>query len=204
MRTANPAYKKGVSLFELLAVMALLAILMVLSVPAARSLMDAQVMNQVAQDLSGTLGLARQAGLASSRPVQLRLIRPGAASGEPENYSRLQVVKARADGRFEPVANASNLPDNIILATSPTFSTLMTLPEVPADAQNDPSLPGLGTDYHYRAVVFRPNGSTSLPPGDRWFVTAINLRDDGGTEPPSNFVTAVIDPVTGSPTIYRP
>ncbi len=94
--------------------------------------------------------------------------------------------------------------------------------------QTDPELPrGVGMNYDYVAFRFLPDGSTNLPPkgagstssdtkdarpsaDGRWYITihAIsdweNLKKAGNVEPPPNYFTWLIDPVTGTSKTFRP
>lgn len=190
---------RAVTLIELLVVVALMALFLTLLVPATSSMLGAQRMDQAAQSISTMFGLAKQGGLSSNQTVEMRLYRK---EGET-NYTALQVVRRSADGSFQPMVRLAELPANLIFSPSTTLSSLMSRPERTA-GDLDPAIPGLGADYSYRSVIFRPNGATDLPPDSHWFLTVVPLPHGNSSDPPDNFVTASIDPVTGSTTIHRP
>jgi hypothetical protein len=74
--------------------------------------------------------------------------------------------------------------------------------------QNDPELPrGVKRNYEYVFFRFLPDGSTNLSIGSKWFITVHALNDlpkATGGQPPPNFFTWMIDPVSGNTKIYRP
>jgi uncharacterized protein (TIGR02596 family) len=73
-----------------------------------------------------------------------------------------------------------------------------------------PGAIGGTTPVAYAAFQFKPNGGTNLDPnksiGDAWFMT-FKIETDtapNNTKPANNFVTVVLDPLTGRVKLFRP
>ena len=121
-----------------------------------------------------------------------------------------------------PVGKIMRLPDTVIISPKDTLSTLIgtankdrkvTMGQL---TPNDPELPrGVKKNYEYLAFRFLPDGTTNLPatpnPADTtnklWYLT-VHIRADisKATEkqPPPNFFTWMIDPISGASKILRP
>jgi uncharacterized protein (TIGR02596 family) len=79
------------------------------------------------------------------------------------------------------------------------------------------TLPGATTATSYAAFQFKPTGGTNLDPlgtigsnsstSDKWFMS-FKIQTDpiptGSTKPAINFITVVVDPITGRVRSYRP
>jgi hypothetical protein len=75
--------------------------------------------------------------------------------------------------------------------------------------EQDPALPGrVAKNYDYVFFRFLPDGSTNLPPvGTKWYITVhaeADLAKTAGDQPPPNFFTLMIEPVSGASKILRP
>ncbi len=222
------------SLVELLVVIAIIAIIGTFAVPAVQGVLKGTALTTASSTLVDQMSLARQHAISKNRSVEVRLYRfvdpetPGddiATADQPAGKFRaLQYFEIGDAGKILPVGKFQRLPDSIMMNASEKLSTL--LGEEPAkivtadklDKTVDPELPrGVGLKYDYRAFHFLPDGTTDLPPlgttgkdssGGRWYITihAINdqPRTKGNTEPPPNFFTWMIDPVSGTSKSFRP
>jgi hypothetical protein len=84
--------------------------------------------------------------------------------------------------------------------------------------ETNPELPrGVGQKYDFVSFRFNPDGSTDLPPlgttgkaseGGRWFITvhtaADRARTKSDSEPPPDFFTWMVEPVSGTSKSFRP
>jgi hypothetical protein len=108
------------------------------------------------------------------------------------------------------------LPDTVIMNPDPTLSSVFGAFVPTQPGTNDPELPrGVKKDYTYVSFRFLPDGATSLSStgpstggaNGQWYVTVHLLNDLGRAQsgnPPPNFFTWMIDPVSGATKILRP
>lgn len=221
--------KRAFSLVELLVVVAVIGIVATFAVPAVSGMLRGSALTTAASTVVDQMSLARQHALSKNRLVEARLYRfadpetPGEDVTQPATgyFRAFQFFEMSEAGVMVPIGKVVRLADTIVMHFSPTLSDI--LAEDPAlivtpDSKTDPELPrGVKHQYEYRAFRFFPDGTTSLSPtgvsgkpsaGGRWFATLLAINDinrtEGGTTPPPNFATWMIDPVTGTSKILRP
>lgn len=220
--------KRAFSLVELLVVVAVIGIVASFAVPAVQGMLRGTALSTASGNMVDEISLARQHALTRNRVVEVRFYRfadselPGEVTTDPSSghYRALQFFEMSEAGIMVPAGKVIRLPDAVIMNPGPTLSSLIghfTDPSRP-NASRDPELPrGVGHDYEYISFRFFPDGSTSLSPtgtdgtstaGGKWFITVhaesdLN-RTKENTQPPPNFFTWMIDPVSGTSKVLRP
>lgn len=203
----------GFTLVEMLVVLTIIIALSALVVPAASSVVRGSSITYAVQSVSAQFTLARQTAIARNRTVELRLYKsfdpnnPGAdaANSDAWRFRAFQLFQNAPDGTAAPLSKVERLPNQVIVDSGATLSTLVNDTTRTLQTGSTTSLPGVGTSYKYCSVRFRSDGSTDLDPTKQWFLTIHSLQDgDAMSKPPTNFVTLQIDPVQGGITIFRP
>lgn len=220
--------RHGFSLIELLVVMAIIIMLMALVVPASTSMMAASRLTTAASSVSGLLSYARQNAIASNHTMEVRFYRygdpevPGEKANDPTTgrFRAVQLFEYQENGVARAVTKAEPLPGGIIFdaGTEDPKTTLSSLfgkqhekQFTPAGGSGAPQLDpkvnlprGVGTNYDCMAFQFSPSGITNLGFGN-WFVTLHKANDgDNLGQPPPNYATLQVEPVSGAVKTYRP
>lgn len=192
------------SLVELLVVLAILAVLAVLTLPAVGNSLRSTRLTQGTQLVLDQFHLARQLAVSRNRTMETRFYR---FAGE-EGWRGMQNFELREDGTSEPAGRLVKLPDGVLLSAASALSPLLENERAKAWTASDPqtSLPGAGTSYETRRILFHPDGTTDLPAdGRHWFLT-LHTDEKGAnlTALPSNFSLVQVNPWTGRSQLYRP
>jgi len=208
-----PRQHQGFSLLELLAVLAIIAVVIAFVVPSMSGILRGNDMTRGEQMFQQQLALARQTAVANNRRVEVRLYEfddPDVV-GTDRLYRALQTFILAEDNTAKPLGNVQKLPNTVAINTTTTASTLMNLPDKTFDATKDPQikLPGVGTTYTAKAFQFRPDGSTNLSSATvaDWFITLVStnpITQVNSTTLPPNFATIQIDRIGGTVRSYRP
>ena len=196
----------GFSLIELLTVVAILAILSVLVLPSIRGISSSTELTMSAATIVDSLNLARQTALSANRPVEVRFYEvPGAT--DPAPAFRAMGTYVISNTGTNQMGKLVWLRNNVVLSDTDTFGTLL---KGLTNAQS--SLPALGaTKYNYRSLIFRPDGSASLPHAssaggsNTWHVMLYDItHPPAGSTPPNNHVTIQLLPETGRVRTFQP
>lgn len=224
--------QRAFSLIELLMVMAIIAIVTALTLPAFNNLGKAQSLSSAGSNLLDQFALARQTAVAQNRAVEVRFYKrrenpahPMDANSNPERFRSFRTVIYQepvkdASGTFVtmPVALSTmqDLPVRLVISDEQTFSTLIfpytnTTPPRPLLKEN---ISDTEKDVPYQVVRFKATGGTDLgvngtPDGDKWFLTIKSDNDakvgtGSGARPANNYYTIMLDPVSGRARAYRP
>lgn len=191
---------RAFSLIELLAVIAIIALLVVGSGLAVREVMAGRNVENAAGMVVDDIALAQQTALSKNVRVRWQIIEVAdrRTGDDPAfRFLRLQI--------FDPIARVWTtigrqlLPISISADTNspPPASTLLSANAV--QTINDLAYDGLTQQTAKAAsVVFRPDGRTSLDPNA---IHSLTLRDPKRT---NNFLTIQIDPVSGRTRTFHP
>jgi uncharacterized protein (TIGR02596 family) len=195
------------SLIELLVVIGIIALLAALMVPALNGIRSGNSITQAAAELGGKLDLARQLAISENQRIELRIFKAPKEDGSNERVFRLLGVYRTSDG--SAVDKPAPLPMGTEISDATAFSALLS-----ADNSLGGTQPRVGAieNLEYKAILFRPDGSTHLSPDGPsasdplWTLTVIRSLDAASSRSdlPENFATVTCDPITGRPTIYRP
>lgn len=195
---------RGFTLIELLVVLGIIGLLLALIVPAFKGIGGANKLTSASNMVVAEIDLARQTALAQNQEVELRFYSLPNEAGENKKFRGLQRYVGGSS-----VGKLMRLPEGIILSDASNFSTLLSSFNEPL--QNS-DLPIYGNS-NYRSLRFQTTGATYLAQegadsgNDRWFLTLKKETDPERTSPPKpadNFITIMIDPITGRTQVFQP
>jgi uncharacterized protein (TIGR02596 family) len=200
-------FRSGFSLVELLTVVAIMAVLTVLTGPPLAQALRGGRLSLSTDTVEGVLEQARLSALSRQRPVEVRFYAYSDPTlpGKPGGVHALQALVVGDSGVCSPIGPPRALADRIVITTNPTLTSLWSQPAVVPQS----SIPRVGLAYVCRSFRFLPDGGTSLSSAGSatpWCLTLLSASDDqsGAVKPPRNFSTIVIDPLTGTRKTYRP
>lgn len=189
--------------------MAIIGIMSALVVPSIGSMLRGNEMNRAEQMVQQQLASARQTAIARNRRVEVRFYKFDNPDdvGNTQTFCALQSFLIDDANAATPLSRLTKLPASMLMNESAVNSPLLQGSDKTWTAGTDPqiSLPGVGTTYTAKTFQFRPDGSTSLSPTEKWFLT-LHAATAGATPTalPPNFATIQIDPVSGAVRTYRP
>lgn len=208
--------RRAFSLVETIVVMAIIAVLALLSVPAFETVMKGSRVTIAGRSVVDELSMAQQTALSRNLPVEFRLYKlPNELNPSgPRVYRAFQTFLSGET--LIPLSKVIYFPPGIAVMEDSTSSTSPKSPlfanpgalsePVPKPGTEGLPLPNYGTDYDFVSFRFKSNGETDLnnvPQGS--FFTLVTLTDvkTSGTLP-ANFVTIQIDPLNGRVRTFRP
>lgn len=186
------------SLVELLVVIALLAILSVAAMPAISSGLGSITLGGMGQRLMDEIALARQTAIVKNRSVEFRIYQ----NGEGDLVRTAVVIPAEGSRPEEWQTNGREFTTGVILDEEFT-SAWSDSPQT----ENSTAGPGALRGLSFSAITFLPDGmvQTASPAADLLTLTLRNKNaSDADTLPADNFITFVIDPLTGRVRLFQP
>jgi uncharacterized protein (TIGR02596 family) len=187
--------RAGFSLLELLAVLAIAAILTALTVGAFSSLAQGTAVAAGGQMIADTLTEARQDAVSQNLAVEVRIYQ------DAPGYDALQLYWIRADNTTLPIHPLVLLPNTVIIDPTSARSSLLgdVLAVIPPTDAGDPRFNAKTRVFH-----FLPDGSTDLAVGTNWFLTVRAIAANDPTHFPANWSCVQVDPATGRVQVLRP
>jgi len=186
--------RRAFSLIELLTVVAILSLLLVMVVPSLNSLSDSNNLTMGGQVLADQINAARQTASARNRAVELRLIKQGSNPG----YSAVQLWMAREGTNYTALSRVLPFAKNVVVAESTSLSEIL-------KTARPGSMSIGGTNSPYMAIQVQPSGLVvPVIPMSASYLTLVPQRVATTNAQPANYVTVQVNPITGSPLIYRP
>lgn len=190
----SPPALRGFSLVELLAVMAILSLLFVMSAVSITNLQRSQKLVQAATEVKESLQLARQFALTRNQVIVASFCQVQDELGSTDKINALRLDAVNADGTFTPISKMIRFPTGFSVWDNAAWSTLNSLSKTNLSFQ--------GSSVPCYQFGFRPSGRTTLASTNGWFFTIRNHQTPESV--PKNFVTLVVDPVTGRITWNQP
>jgi uncharacterized protein (TIGR02596 family) len=193
---------KAFSLIEMLVVIAIVALLASMTLPAFHAVTSGVTLERGGQDVASLLALARENAIAKSRPVEIRLIKSTSSSGQTV-YRGVQPWIVKDDsGTFKPLGRLTWLPDAVAITEQSQLS-----PMFGANVQVG-TMTVAGSNCAYVSFGFRPNGSlvagTNLISSTNSCLTVVAEKDLSSSGTPQNFYSIYINPTTGDVRTFRP
>jgi len=184
---------RAFTLLELLVVMAIVILLASMAVPAFNSITVGSNLNRAGQIIGDQISLARQEAVTKNREVQVRFY--DVATNQSWRGIQIWRVEQTDVGTNNIAVNHMiTLPEGIVINPATNLSPLLTA---------DGSLNGTGNVPQYKGFRFRANGATdSTVTAANGYVTLQQANAQGN--PPKNYYTVQINPVTGKVLAFRP
>ena len=203
------------SLIEVLAVVAIVAVLLASTAPYVSGIVTATRLRTAAEIVHGQLLEAQSMAVMFNTDVELRLYEAPDLIDQAATPAlrRLQILTLRppisiADPKpgeeppaeeepttFSPIGSFITLDHSIEISAQSKYTSLVDL-----GYQDDPG----DTQGRYIALRYRSDGTPRLLPNQPWFLT---LHEKGAldhAEKPTNFITLQIDPSTARLRTFQP
>jgi len=198
-----PGHRRGYTLVELMAVMAIMALLLAVTIPSIEGVNLGAGITQGGQLFSDQVSLARQLASARSITVEVRCIRVPARSAT--GYTALQLWSPASS---MPISRMVNLPDGVAISqdttkVSPLFASFPSTGVMPTG--------GATAGDAYVAFTINPSGMVgpfaktgTEPTMTTTSVGIVPVAHAADTALPTNYALVQLNPVTGATVTYRP
>ena len=213
-RRCHPPSKPAFSLIELLVVIAILGLVLVLTIPAVGGLLRGSGVTSAGDMVLAALSRARQSAISMNRTVELRLLKytdpsaPAEPSGGRFRALQVFVIERTPEGvSTNQIGRKVTLPPTACLASSPALSSVLGpgMATTSTGSLLGQNVTPVGLNYSAAIIRFYPDGSTSLPSGTNAYLTVVpTITDDAVSEPPANYATIAVEPISGKSRLHRP
>jgi prepilin-type N-terminal cleavage/methylation domain-containing protein len=172
----------GFSLVELLAVMAVIAVMMSLLLPSVSGLSSTAGRRGAVNTVMNTLEQARVSAVESSRPVYVVFWR----RVFPEQDAIMVLRETETgSGNYEQLTRWIKLPKGVLLHQPTAGQSVLSVdPSAVFNQSRMPTSPSLATGESINAVVFNETGGVAFPTtkANRKLIISEGIRGTGGTE----------------------
>jgi uncharacterized protein (TIGR02596 family) len=176
-------------------VIAIFAILAVLTMPAFNSIRGAGDVTRGGQVLADQIALARQEASAKNRDIEVRIAEVG---GSDPGYRAVQLW-LRGETATNPIGRIEQLPTRVLISSNAALSPLLS---ASTTVNGTATFGGLGS-LPYKGFRIRAGGTLdSQISTSNNFLTVHSANDTN--VPPDNFFAVRVNPVTGRITTLRP
>jgi uncharacterized protein (TIGR02596 family) len=211
---------RGFSMIEILVVVAIMAILMVMSAPTMSAAFKGSKLSQATSDVSNFLHLAHQTAIKENKPVEVRFYKFTNPEAPIKNEAlfqgyRMFIMKQKYEttGGDEDVIEAvaegpvKRMPNGTYMTDAGEMSTLLGNVVTSESEEGVRGLiAGQRIKAEYRSFVFRPDGTANLPVDSKWFVTVISMEEKqkNREQKPDNYSCLMINPANGEIRPFSP
>ena len=210
-KTSEHNSRNAFSLFELLIVISILAVLMAFGANSLKGVFLASGVSDGIGIVDSQLKLANQIASVKNREVEIRFFQvPSVTTGE-STFRAIQIVVRNAivdpnedgyttpgtnsfDPEADPVDRIRYFPEGIIILDDPTRSPLVSDPSRTEGAGT--VIIGEDTEAAYSYIRMKPDGSTDLDLDKSWYLT-LALGSEASRNELKNFATLEMDPGNG-------
>ncbi len=204
--------RTGFTLLELLLVLTLMGIVAAIVAPATIQVLQANRLTSCAVNLANQMNAARMLSIRMNKPVEVRFYQyaDSQSASSAVGYRAYQIwlngSPYQGVVRFEPGVVLSAVNDSSGASWSSILDPAQNLTGANQPLPANFQIPGAtnSSSAKYSSFQFRSNGSTNLSGNTQWTLTMLMEKDAARTELPANFITEVIDPLTGAVRTYRP
>jgi uncharacterized protein (TIGR02596 family) len=186
---------RGFTLLELLVVIAIISVLGVTGFLAVSSLIRSSNLTLAGQLLGDQFALARQEATTRNTKVTVRIY--NLKEGGADQWRGVRILQT-SETKDTPLGNLQVLPTGVVICTEDALSPLFFGASAVGSSE---SVQGM-ENVEYREFSFTPNGRPRLHPATDNYVTLKTGTDK--ENPPANYYTIQVNPLTGRALVYRP
>jgi uncharacterized protein (TIGR02596 family) len=196
--------RSAFTLVEVLMVVTIVAILLGFAGASFQGSLQSQSLAAVARQLAGDLEFAALLARKENRPVDVIFYKftPGDTPGESAfrgyQFGILEGFDSQGAPKYRFLVEPKRFANGVVFSPSVDYTTLLSIPERPAN-MNGAGVPETSTYISYQ---IRPDGITTLDPGQKHTLTLIAGKDAAKHELPPDFRTILINPVTARARVY--